>query len=105
MAFDDIGIAPADAHLGVADTLLRFGAGVDRGDASLLASVFTDDAVVDFRPCGQKLGLDFPVLEGAQAVKRRAKLTPCRRPTLTPLALRSAVARRRSAEPLAERSA
>ena len=68
MAFDYIGLAPADAHLGVADTLLRFGAGVDRGDASLLASVFTDDAVVDFRPCGGKLGLDFPVLQGARAI-------------------------------------
>jgi len=38
-------------------------------------------------------------------VKRRAKLTPDRRAKLTPLALGFAVARRRSAEPLAERSA
>ena len=68
MPFDDVRIAPSDAHLGVADTLLRFGAGVDRRNASLLASVFTDDAVVDFRPCGQKLGLDFPVLQGAEAI-------------------------------------
>lgn len=68
MSFDDVQIAPSDAHLGVADTLLRFGAGVDRGDASLLASVFTGNALVDFRPCGQKLGLDFPVLEGAEAI-------------------------------------
>ena len=68
MTFDDVGIAPSDAHLGVADTLLRFGAGVDRGDPSLLASVFTENAVVDFRPCGAKLGLDFPVLEGSAAI-------------------------------------
>ena len=66
--FDDVEIAPSDAYLGVADTLLRFGAGVDRGDSSLLASVFTDDAVVDFRQCGAKLGLDFPVLQGATAI-------------------------------------
>ena len=68
MPFDDLQIAPSDAHLGVADTLLRFGAAVDRGDASLLTSVFADHAVVDFRPCGRKLGLDFPVLEGAEAI-------------------------------------
>ena len=66
--FDDIRIAPSDAHLGMADTLLRFGAGVDRGEPSLLACVFTDDAVVDFRPCGTKLGLDFPLLQGAAAI-------------------------------------
>ena len=35
-----------------------------------------------------------------QGVKRLAKLTPDRRPRLTPLALALAVARRRSAEPL-----
>ncbi len=38
-------------------------------------------------------------------VKRRAKVTPYRRAKLTPLAQGFAVARRRSAEPLAERSA
>ena len=68
MAFDDLQIAPSDAHLGVADALLRFGAGVDRCEASLLGSVFTDDARVDFQPCGRKLGLDFPVLHGAEAI-------------------------------------
>ena len=39
------------------------------------------------------------------SVKRRAKVTPYRRAKVTPLALGFAVARRRSAEPLAERSA
>ncbi len=68
ISFDDIEIAPSDAHLGVADTLLRFGAAVDRGDPRLLASVFADDAMVDFRPCGRKLGLNFPVLQGAEAI-------------------------------------
>ena len=65
---DVIQIAAPYANLAVADTLLRFGAGVDRGDPSLLASVFTHDATVDFRPCGQKLGLDFPVLQGAEVI-------------------------------------
>jgi len=68
MPFNDPQVAPCDAHLGVADTLLRFGAGVDRCDPLLLASVFAEDAVVDFRPCARKLGLDFPVLEGGEAI-------------------------------------
>jgi hypothetical protein len=68
MVSDDIQIAPPETHLSVADTLLRFGAGVDRYDHSLLASVFTDDASVDFRPCARKLGLEFPVLEGGEAI-------------------------------------
>ena len=64
MTFDDMSIASADDYLGVADALLRFGAGVDRADERLLASAFTVDAVVDFGPCGRKLDLDFPVVAG-----------------------------------------
>ena len=44
------------------DALYRFGAGVDHNDADLLATAFSDDAVVDFRPGGRAMGLDFPVL-------------------------------------------
>ncbi|MGA0608587.1 hypothetical protein ACO2Q0_21585 [Phenylobacterium sp. VNQ135] len=47
----------------------------------------------------------FIALTVSHDVNRRAKLTPDRRPRLTPLAPSVAVARRRSAEPLAERSA
>ena len=65
---DVLQAAVPEAHIAVADTLLRFGFGADRGDRSLLASVFTDDALVDFRPCGGKLGLDFPVVQGAEAI-------------------------------------
>ncbi len=68
VSLDDMQIADCDTHLSVADILLRFGAGVDRCDRSLLASVFTDDAEVDFRPCGAKLGLDFPVLGGGETI-------------------------------------
>ena len=68
MHFNPGQTADPSAHLGIADALLRFAAGVDRSDPSLLSSVFADDAVVDFRPCGRKLGLDFPVLQGAETI-------------------------------------
>ena len=59
---------PATACLEVADALYRFGAGVDRHDGALLATAFSDDAVVDFSPCGRKMGLDVPVLTGADSI-------------------------------------
>ena len=64
------GTAASDAgeRLAVADALLRFAAGVDAGDAALLASAFAPDAAVDFRPCGERLGLDFGVLHGQATI-------------------------------------
>lgn len=59
---------PPTEYPALMDTLYRFGAGVDRGDAALLASAFHASAVVDFTPCGRKLGLDFPVLKGAESI-------------------------------------
>lgn len=50
------------------DALLRFAAGTDEGDADLIRSAFADAAVVDFGPCGAKLGLPFPPLEGRDAI-------------------------------------
>ncbi len=52
----------------VADTLHRYAFGLDHGDADLLASAFTEDCVLDFSPAGEKLGLNFPLLVGRQAV-------------------------------------
>ena len=66
---DATGLSPADT-LGVMDALFRFGQGVDRDDMALLASAFSEDAVVDFGPCGRKLGLDFPVLSGGEMIVR-----------------------------------
>ena len=54
--------------LAITDALLRFGAGTDDGDSVLLSSSFTIDAVVDFGPCGCKLGLDFAPLEGRETI-------------------------------------
>src|SRR5437899_7549587 len=52
----------------IADALHRFAFGLDHGDADSLASVLTGDCVLDFRPAGKKLGLDFPKLSGRQAI-------------------------------------
>ncbi len=52
----------------IADALHRFAFGLDHGDADSLASALTEDCVLDFRPAGNKLGLDFPKLSGRQAI-------------------------------------
>jgi ketosteroid isomerase-like protein len=52
----------------IADALHRFAFGIDHGDADSLASTLTEDCVLDFRPAGKKLGLDFPKLTGRQAI-------------------------------------
>ena len=60
--------ASAGDQLEVTDALYRFGAGVDHNDAGLLASAFSEDAVVDFGPCGRKMGLEFPLLTGGETI-------------------------------------
>ena len=65
---DETDMAPAGDLPGVMDALYRFGAGVDRNDKALLETAFTDDAVVDFGPCGRAMGLDFPVLTGGGSI-------------------------------------
>lgn len=57
-------------HLAVVDALYRFGAGVDHRDNALLATAFSDDAVVDITPCGRKMGLEFSVLTGSETIVR-----------------------------------
>ena len=52
----------------IADTLHRNAFGLDHGDADSLASAFTEDCVFDFTPASKKLGLDFSVLTGRDAV-------------------------------------
>src|SRR5437588_7804816 len=52
----------------IADALHRFAFGLDHGDADSLASTLMEDCVLDFRPAGKKLGLDFPKLTGRQAI-------------------------------------
>ena len=52
----------------IADAVHRFAFGLDHGDADTLASALTEDCVLDFRPAGKKLSLDFPKLSGRQAI-------------------------------------
>src|SRR6266446_1362181 len=52
----------------IADALHRFAFGLDHGDADSLGSTLTEDCVLDFRPAGKKLELDFPKLTGGQAI-------------------------------------
>lgn len=52
----------------IGDALHRLAFGLDHGDADSLASALTEDCVLDFRPAGKKLGLDFPKLSGRKAI-------------------------------------
>ncbi|HWY41707.1 MAG TPA: nuclear transport factor 2 family protein [Chthoniobacterales bacterium] len=63
----DLGQLAADRYE-IADALHRFAFGLDHGDADSLASAITEDCVLDFRPAGKKLGLDFPKMTGRQAI-------------------------------------
>lgn len=58
----------ADDRYEIADALHRFAFGLDHGDADSLASALTEDCVLDFRPAGKKLALDFGTLTGRQAI-------------------------------------
>ena len=68
MTLDQPATAFAAERLEVIDALYRFGAGVDHNDADLLATAFSDDAVVDFGPCGRAMGLEFPILTGGESI-------------------------------------
>jgi hypothetical protein len=52
----------------IADALHRFAFGLDHGDADSLASALTEDCLLDFRPAGKKLELEFPKFNGRQAI-------------------------------------
>jgi hypothetical protein len=64
---NDFAQLAADRHE-IADALHRFAFGLDHGDADSLSSALTEDCVLDFRPAGKKLSLDFPKLTGRQAI-------------------------------------
>lgn len=52
----------------IADAMHRYAFGLDHGDPDSLASAFTEDATIDFSAGAKKLGLDFPVLRGREAI-------------------------------------
>ena len=68
MTINETTYVPASELGDLMDVLYRFGAGVDHNDTALLATAFSEDAVVDFGPCGRTMGLDFPVLTGGETI-------------------------------------
>src|SRR6476660_383954 len=52
----------------ISDALHRYCFGLDHGDVDSLASALTEDCVLDFRPAGKKLKLDFPRMAGRQVI-------------------------------------
>jgi hypothetical protein len=62
------GIQQALDRYEIADALHRYAFGLDHGDADSLASAFTENGVLDFRPAARRLGLDFPKLSSRQAI-------------------------------------
>jgi hypothetical protein len=52
----------------IADTLHRYAFGLDHNHADSLASALTEDCQFDFTPAGKKLGLDFTLLKGRDAI-------------------------------------
>ena len=63
----------------ITDALHRYAFGLDHGDADSLASAFTEDCEFDFRPAGKKLGIDFPKLNGREAIVALARDKQCAR--------------------------
>lgn len=58
----------AVSKFAVIESLYRFAAGIDLKDQDLLASVFSEDAISDFRPAAAKAGFEYPVLEGRDTI-------------------------------------
>ncbi|MFI9778618.1 nuclear transport factor 2 family protein [Streptomyces sp. NPDC051956] len=52
----------------IIDALYRFAIGRDLKDEDLFASAFTDDAEFDFRPVGERIGLEFPLMHGRDKI-------------------------------------
>jgi hypothetical protein len=61
-------IAELNDRYEVIDALHRFAIGVDTKNLTLLESAFTNDAIADFTPAATKVGMEFPVLKGRDAI-------------------------------------
>ncbi len=54
----------------ISDAVTRFANGMDTDDPTLLASAFSEDAVVDFSSAAEALGVEFPVLTGREEIAK-----------------------------------
>ena len=52
----------------IADALNRYAFGLDHNDPDTFASALAEDCQFDFTPAGRKLGLNFPLLNGRDAI-------------------------------------
>src|SRR5262245_50270801 len=52
----------------IIDAIYRYTAALDYGDAALMESALSEDAVVDLTPATAKIGLEFPVLRPREIV-------------------------------------
>ncbi len=52
----------------IGDALHRFAFGLDHSDADSVASALAEDCRLDFRPAGRKLGLEYSIFEGRDAI-------------------------------------
>ncbi len=52
----------------ILDALHRFARGIDFNDMDLFASAFAENAVADFTPAARKVGIEFPLLQGKEAI-------------------------------------
>ena len=62
ISLDERAIREITDRAEITDAIYRYGAGLDFGDAALMESALTEDAVVDLTAATAKLGLDFPAL-------------------------------------------
>jgi hypothetical protein len=61
-------IAELNDRYEVIDALHRFAISLDTKNLTLLESAFTADAIADFTPAATKVGMEFPVLTGRDAI-------------------------------------
>lgn len=55
-------------HQAVTDALHRYTDGLDSGDRAVLASAFSEDAVFDLTPAAARIGFEFTLLRGRDAI-------------------------------------
>jgi len=61
-------LTESESKVAITESLYQYAAGIDMKDPTLIASVFTQDAVSDFRPAAAKAGFNYPVLKGRETI-------------------------------------
>ena len=61
-------LTESESKTAITESLYQYAAGIDMKNPLMLASVFTPDAVSDFRPAAAKAGFDYPILKGRETI-------------------------------------